>query len=603
MKTIKFLACAALLTSAVALSSCKSEGQNEPNKPAQVVKTEFAIAFPQQASNGAKRMPGTTVPANGTFLGMKNIALIPFAKAGAIESTDVRLGDANIAGITDIPASGEGTITTTGNAKRYENISIPLTTASFLVYAEASNAATSGANDATKHTNGYLKATGIAAGVPSGIHFDLAPIMGEAALNSIYTDEKAVALLALLNAVVKAQDSDSKAWKSYEAGDDAGMVAMLNTFKTMHALSSFEVARVLTDLYRSVEPLKAAAEPVGTLATNIQAAIENNGDGLDVVRDGGGNITSITLDASLGGYPANLNLPDGAVRIKYVAGENPFTACAAGDYENQTVPTSFAYPASLWYYANSQIKTANSSMATYYANGTAWADIITAYETAGKPAVVNSETRSVAIANQIQYAVGRLDVQVKLNATTLSDKADNTITANAAGFPVTAVFIGNQRQLLFDFKPTEAASPTLYTIYDNALTDIVADDGDYNTLNSTLVLETPATAGSVADPNADVQIAIELTNNSVTGDFMGHDGALIPAGGKFYLMASLSAKDAAQTGKKVFAQDFVTTAKLNINSLANAYNEIPDLRTPQLELGMSVDLSWQSGHVYEIPIP
>ncbi len=172
------------------------------------------------------------------------------------------------------------------------------------------------------------------------------------------------------------------------------------------------------------------------------------------------------------------------------------------------------------------------------------------------------------------------------------------------GFPVTAVFVGNQRQVLFDFTPTDAASPTLYTIYDNELTGINAT-ASYSTVNSLFVLETPASA--VESPNtsanADVQIALELTNNSGS-DFIGANGQLIPKNGKFYLVATLIASKASETGKKVFKQDFVTTAQLTINSLANAYNEIPDLRTPQLELGMSVDLTWQTGHTYDdIVIP
>ena len=51
---------------------------------------------------------------------------------------------------------------------------------------------------------------------------------------------------------------------------------------------------------------------------------------------------------------------------------------------------------------------------------------------------------------------------------------------------------------------------------------------------------------------------------------------------------------------KVFKQDFTTIAKLNLKDLKKAYNTIPDLRTPQLEIGFAVDLTWQDGHVYEI---
>ena len=38
----------------------------------------------------------------------------------------------------------------------------------------------------------------------------------------------------------------------------------------------------------------------------------------------------------------------------------------------------------------------------------------------------------------------------------------------------------------------------------------------------------------------------------------------------------------------------------NATGLGTAYNTIPDLRTPQLELGLSVDLTWQAGLNFNI---
>ena len=61
-----------------------------------------------------------------------------------------------------------------------------------------------------------------------------------------------------------------------------------------------------------------------------------------------------------------------------------------------------------------------------------------------------------------------------------------------------------------------------------------------------------------------------------------------------------SADDAME--HKVFKQDYTTTAKVSINSLAHAYNCIPDLRSPKLELGLSVDLDWEKGLVDEVVI-
>jgi hypothetical protein len=123
----------------------------------------------------------------------------------------------------------------------------------------------------------------------------------------------------------------------------------------------------------------------------------------------------------------------------------------------------------------------------------------------------------------------------------------------------------------------------------------------YSDANSTLVLETAA--------EEDEYICVEFTNNS-TKDFYGADG-IVPIGGKFYLVGRLTAASATETGKKVFKQDYKTivTFKIKENTIAQpssdpavypdgigaAYNVIPDLRTPKMELGLSVNLEWQTG--------
>ena len=54
--------------------------------------------------------------------------------------------------------------------------------------------------------------------------------------------------------------------------------------------------------------------------------------------------------------------------------------------------------------------------------------------------------------------------------------------------------------------------------------------------------------------------------------------------------------------KRVFIQDYTTTANFTINSLKNAYVTIPDLRASKLQLGLSVDLSWRAGLTYNVTI-
>lgn len=103
----------------------------------------------------------------------------------------------------------------------------------------------------------------------------------------------------------------------------------------------------------------------------------------------------------------------------------------------------------------------------------------------------------------------------------------------------------------------------------------------------------------------------ELTNN--TGKrFKGKDG-YVPAGAKFYLLGTLTPSNGtgydATKLNQVFKQDYVTTANFTIvtnndeghdKGLGAAYNVIPDLRTPALSIGLSVDLTWQSGLTFDI---
>ena len=151
-----------------------------------------------------------------------------------------------------------------------------------------------------------------------------------------------------------------------------------------------------------------------------------------------------------------------------------------------------------------------------------------------------------------------------------------------------------------DFTPdTYPVTSPVYTIYDNQMTSTINVTTEYGAANSTLVLETYADDAAATD-NDDVIIAIELINNTES-DFIGADG-VIPDGGKFYMVGKLTAANATTTTKKVFLKDYITTAQLNILDLTKAYNTIPDLRTPTLEIGLSVDLSWTEGTTYTVDL-
>jgi len=594
MKKITFLACAAMLASAVVFTGCKNDKNEEvlENLGEEVVKTQFSIALPGKTGNGVRRMPGATTQKDASgdlskFLGMDGITLVPFAKQGVIDgSTDLRLG-ANITTAAGNPmtiGSGAGTLGTNSKAKVFNDVNIPLSTASFLFYAKS-------ALTGDKFDVGSLNPNDLTT-QPNLFRFGLEVIHSDGLFGAGTPGE---GLLTYLNSIVVANDGETPTpnpWYS-DAIDNEALKAMFATFSSMKGLSSFEVARVLTDLNKSLAPLDAS----NTLAHNIRLAI-NNGtyvtvDGSDVV----------TMKSPYDQFPQEYNIPVGSVNIKWNATSHEFEE---GLYSNMARPDNYVYPAQLWYYVNSQIKTSNSSKQTMYDNSNDWAAILAAHTDAIS---VNTLTRAVAIEDPIQYAVARFDLDVKVKNVTehpgsLEDNSESAegakknIEVKAVGFPVTGVIIGGQRQVKYDFTPDDAA--TEYTIYDKNMdqASMAAKVDVASSPNYTLVLESKA--------NTDVMVAVEMENNTGV-DFYGVDNQLIPAGSKFYVVGQLLAADATDTplttaGKanRVFAQDFTTTAHLTLKDLKHAYNTIPDLRTPKLELGFSVDLTWQNGHTYSI---
>lgn len=212
----------------------------------------------------------------------------------------------------------------------------------------------------------------------------------------------------------------------------------------------------------------------------------------------------------------------------------------------------------------------------------------------------------------INYGVANLATTVKCGAVSLPDNKGLTVTdpsefadkvtVPAAGFPVSGLFIGGQpTKVGFNFQP-EATDAFDLTIYDNNLTGIVAKHStEASTANYTIVL--PNDKGREATEQNKVNVAIELTNNT-DKPFRGIDG-IIPVGGKFYLVGQLNPEAKKVTGvtnPAVFMSDYKTTLNLNINSLKNAYNTIPDLRSTKLQLGLSVDLEWQAGIQFDVNI-
>lgn len=604
---MKYLKITSMGLLAMALAACSSDDEVTSEELTRgVVKTEFNISVPPQA--GTRQSDAVTQSAGNlaAFRGMQNVTMIPFATNGEIVSTDIRLGN-NLTLITTgaVPAiqtnNTIASLNTNGtNSQYYKDVEVPIGTRSFLFYGVATDAAaTSPAT--TQEVNGALTITGAEGNTPASITVDLVPIV-----TAETTDAMATALVDYLTAIANAKDAtDTNAdWSLATNMYNPLRNAFLNlngTTASPMAGSSADLQALVQDLYTKLSDASNATATAIKTAILTKASADTDG--------------KLTFDSTLGDtsdptacYPSKIYLPDGAAVILWNTTSNAFEVVTAAQNFGVNVAqlTKYVYPASLYYRANSQISIDDEDThAEDYtaATTTSWDNMTGgAYDASsllGKypthQGVVTVNTKSIAMEEQVQYAVGRFDVKLKAAAATLVDGEDASIALGTENFPITGVIIGGQKQVDFEFKPVASADE--YTIYDNQmattsylLTSTLTDD-NLPVVNRTLVLETAEADDAV------VKFAVEFQNNSGKA-FVGKDG-IIPNGCKFYLLGELDMSTLTnRTVPSIFKQDYVTTVIATVQDLTNAYNIIPDLRAPKLELGLSVNLEWQAGNVF-----
>lgn len=534
-----------LLLASAGLASCSSDDTFSGSKgqSGEPVKTQFAISVPVGKS-GRLSQDIVQGQSPAQFRGMDNIRLIPFTTApaaGGTGQTPIALGS-----ILDNELEA-GT-----NAKVYYEVQINEGVSHFLFYGEAYSA-----NDDAK-TNGALTAT-----VPATVNdikFELKPISTDAENN----DERTT-LLAALNLVEQSCNSFDY---------DAPLNPVKDKFKHLH------------DAFTSLKA--GSANSIRLALTELQAAVEDlkiqGGVGLGDISD---NINSALASIADCTYPQNVGLPDGAAQLKFEGGSFSYINSKNIGNLSYTSMDHFVYPASLYYMANTDIKTADTRLSDRYS--TDWNTCLGLYSGGG---TVTATTQSVALVDPVKYAVGRFDVAAKFSASSINDNVGESIAVTAGdSITLDGILIGGQKNADWQFAPL--ASSEEYTIYDASVTSTklgTADIAD-SIMAQSLALST--TAGT------NVNFALELTNN--TGNaFTGIDG-IVPAGAKFYLVGKLVPQE-GKADNKVFAQAYNTKANVTITSLAHAYNCIPDLKNPKLELGLSVNLEWTEGLVQDITI-
>lgn len=577
------------------MSSCSSDdlGNDPTTNPGETkaVKTQFALNIPR--ANGGTRMSDQNTQANKNFLGMQDIRMYSFNAVPAAGSTST--ATFTLAGI----ASG---ISTTASSKIYSDVSVPVGTTHFLFYAHAPQ----GTTDADKFAKGFLTFTAPTtdATATSGISAELVAVKGTDATSP-------TALLKILNDVAGVEG-----WAT--ATDGTELNKLYTKYTSAKAGSANSILLTLQSLYNNLGGIVTGANAgAQTVAKAIRAKIAES---FTATTGTDGYVTLAYKETGVSKYPNNINLPDGAVELSFNATSKKFTYAATSGLTGLTTldASKICFPASIYYFQSSDIAATAKELETnqWPTTTTNWATTAPWLKDAsnladGWTASVQPTTRSIAMRQNINYGVANLATTVKCNAASLEDNTKlsvtdpsefaGTVAVPTAGFPVTGLLIGGQpTKVGFNFQPTSDAE-YVQTIYDNNLTDIVAMNGTASAVNYTIVLSNDK--GRTATDQNKVNVAIELTNNSGVA-FRGADG-IIPAGGKFYLVGQLN-PDAKTiegvTNPAVFMSDYMTTLKLTIKSLKSAYNTIPDLRSTKLQLGLSVDLDWQTGIQFDVNI-
>ena len=361
-----------------------------------------------------------------------------------------------------------------------------------------------------------------------------------------------------------------------------------------------------------------------------------------------GTLSYASTDTKYTNFPCEQGLPEGAALLTYDSNSgfsyvsNGYIGSAAEGSKKNVGVTDITYPLPIVYFCNTPVKAGDEEIAK-----SEWQTTTSTWDSWDKWSTwanqVKLSTRSIALRNNINYGVAGLVTTVKCatkqlednKAANISGESNQIITIPTDGFKVTGLIIGGQPskvnwQFVDEFT-SASSSDRPNVVYDKVTNNAKANTSGSSKIYTLVFDNWKSITGN--ETQETVNVAIELENGGT--EFYGQEG-IIAAGQKFYLVGQLNPANPA-TGSsitwptypdpysgadgtlpksyegrypvkagidnnRVFIQDYTTTANFTINSLKNAYVTIPDLRATKLQLGLSVDLDWQSGLTFNVPI-
>lgn len=553
-----------------------------------------------------------------TFRGIQNFYVIPFSIAKETSSNYVRevVYPDDPAFKENIQLSsklGQYDFTGSDPAKGYYSGGsfINTFTNAVLVYGVAKEESSATLNPGTvafKQRNGVIvpneavttRSDGTKA---SAFAFDLEPMLS-GDHNSQFNTWK-TAHLNMLNAIAGATSGTAtfKEPSTYE--NDATLSAAFRAFSGEgRVFSSADIPVLLTDLYYTCYGIPDGAGTAKTVATKVCEVIDSYTVGpaalLAKSGSGAGTILTMTQPAS-----KTFGLPEGTIVFQWgdilvgTSGSSGFASPDRSEGVNLAAVQDYCYPPALWYYVNGPLLGSSvGGQEEQFKNSTTWSEIVNATSagTAVYTRGIVLESRAALVRDPLQYAVAllklKLDGPSPATLTELPDKVGKKISIEDDNFPLTGIVIGGQRTQNFEFTAVGEAMRFIYDI------DVVDNSGAPKGRISYNWACDPIYSLAFQTRNGeDIYFALEFSNGSGES-FTGVRDCIILPGSKFYLIGKMAYSDlpAEQKAKQasVFAKDHITTLTVQFEALAGAYSVLPELATPDLQLGVSAKLTWDA---------
>lgn len=443
----------------------------------------------------------------------------------------------------------------------------------------------------------------------SGIKFDPVKIYQETEVVEDKTHVKAAAEATALASYLTAI-ANASSWSTYSQETAQGLNTELTLLRKLfrkfvnegHPIACSSAYAVKWVNWLKTELDKDEYKALEDEESNIRTAV------LTAI---GAFETAMTGEEAPTGYPANINLPEGAAVVQWNAKDKVFVPVV----ETTTIAdvnslNHFVYPPELYYYANSGIKTSPENLYEELKQKT-WEEVLAKFDKG--LGTVDGSVNSIAINDPLAYAVGNLQLgfYVPATATTdpepyLLDAAGNQVLLSTSTFPLQSLLISSQHPQGFNFEPVKETVDE-FIAYDIKMKDkanpsqpiVVLGSSDTATpddskFTNTLVLQTK--------DGATVRFAMEFTNNS-GDDFQGINGTVFN-GTNFYLVGQIKVPidQTEDYQKRVFTKNHITKGVVKISSLKEAYTYLPDLLDPSLEVGIQLVPDWVQSTSVSVPL-